>query len=156
MDSVIRTSNNLGLFIIYNRNGLKWRSRNDIEPALTFIVMTAAWVFRRLRESLRTWEKLPDVCKECGLERMTTHRFAHGLGFSQVSFWGLYIYFFIFFITIGSDVAVRLANLPLSIWRQTTLLTSMCHTTCVTQHVTRWKNRFTWCGDCGKKQVDSG
>ena len=55
------------------------------------------------------------------------------------------------FTTIGSNVAIWLANLPLLIRVQTTLLTSTCHDL---GHAL--KESFIWRRYCGKKQIVSG
>ena len=52
------------------------------------------------------------------------------------------------FTTIDSNVAVWLANLPVSIRAQTTLLLSTCHAM-----VTHWKNCFIQCWYCGKNKL---
>ena len=53
------------------------------------------------------------------------------------------------FTTVASNLAIWLANLPLSIRIQTTLLAPVCHTMSFSARAL--KKSFLWCWYCGKK-----
>ena len=57
--------------------------------------------------------------------------------------------------TIGSDVAIWLANLRLSVRVRTMLLASTCHAMPILAVKHGWFTRITWHRCCGKKQIDS-
>jgi len=58
----------------------------------------------------------------------------------------------ILFTTTATNLTIWLANMPLSITVQTTLLAWMCH---ALGYALR-KKHFLWCWYCGKKQIECG